>query len=128
MPDFVVIPWTIAHQAPLSVGFPRQVYWSGLPSPSPRNPPNPGIEPACPAWQLDSLPLCQQASRKHDLLFYAVACCIAHKAVLVFHINWTRSFIYVITSSICWLIPMHTPHTFLCITLFLGYCKITQTS
>ena len=38
------IPWTIAHQAPLSVGFSRQGYWSGLPFPSPENLPDPGIE------------------------------------------------------------------------------------
>ena len=38
--------WTIAHQAPLSLGFSRQEYWSGLPSPSPGDLPNPGIEPA----------------------------------------------------------------------------------
>ena len=38
------IPWTIAHQAPLSVGFSRQEYWSALPCPSPGNIPHPGIE------------------------------------------------------------------------------------
>ena len=37
-------PWTIAHQAPLSVGFSRQEYWSGLPCPSPGNLPHPGIK------------------------------------------------------------------------------------
>ena len=37
--------WTIAHQAPLSMGFPRQEYWSGLPFPLPRDLSNPGIEP-----------------------------------------------------------------------------------
>ena len=37
--------WTVAHQAPLSVGFPRQGYWSGLPFPSPGDLPDPGIEP-----------------------------------------------------------------------------------
>ena len=36
--------WTVAHQAPLSMGFSRQEYWSGLPCPSPRDLPNPGIE------------------------------------------------------------------------------------
>ena len=40
------IPWTVAHQAPLSVGFPRQEYWSGLSFPSPGNLLDPGIEPA----------------------------------------------------------------------------------
>ena len=37
--------WTVAHQAPLSMGFSRQEYWSGLPFPTPRDLPNPGIEP-----------------------------------------------------------------------------------
>ena len=49
-------PWTITHQAPLSMGFPRQAYWSGLPFPSPGNLPDPGIEPRTPALQADSLP------------------------------------------------------------------------
>ena len=39
-----VIPWTIAHQAPLSMGFPKQEYWSGLPFPSPEDFPDPGIK------------------------------------------------------------------------------------
>ena len=37
--------WTVAHQAPLSMGFPRQEYWSELPFPSPGDLPDPGIEP-----------------------------------------------------------------------------------
>ena len=41
-------PWTIAHHAPLSMGFPRQEYWSGLPFPSPEDLPNPGIKPPSP--------------------------------------------------------------------------------
>ena len=41
-------PWTAAFQAPLSMGFSRQQYWSGLPFPSPGNLPNPGIEPRSP--------------------------------------------------------------------------------
>ena len=41
--------WTVAHQAPLSMGFSRQEYWSGLPFPSPGDIPNPGIEPRSPA-------------------------------------------------------------------------------
>ena len=45
-----------AHQAPLSMGFPRQEYWSGLPFPSPGGFPDPGIEPGSPALQEDSLP------------------------------------------------------------------------
>ena len=48
-------PWTVAHQAPLFMGFSRQEYWSGLPLPSPRDLPNPGIEPGSPAFQADTL-------------------------------------------------------------------------
>ena len=48
--------WTIACQAPLSMGFSRQKYWSGLPFPPPEDLPNPGIEPRSPALQADSLP------------------------------------------------------------------------
>ena len=48
-------PWTAAHQAPLSMRFSRQEYWSGLPFPSPGDLPNPGIEPGSPALQADSL-------------------------------------------------------------------------
>ena len=43
------IPWTVAHQAPLSVALPRQEYWSGLPFPPPRDLPDPGIEPVSPS-------------------------------------------------------------------------------
>jgi len=51
-----VTPWTAAHQAPLSMGFSRQGYWSGLPFPSLGDLPNPGIKPGSPALQEDSLP------------------------------------------------------------------------
>ena len=41
-------PWTVAYQTSLSMGFSRQEYWSGLPFPSPRDLPNPGVEPGSP--------------------------------------------------------------------------------
>ena len=49
-------PLTVAHQAPLSIGFSRQEYWSEFPFPSPGDLPDPGIEPRSPALQADSLP------------------------------------------------------------------------
>ena len=57
-----VTPWTVTCQAPLSMEFPRQEYWSGLPFPSPGDLPDPGIELMCPRLhllrcRLDSLPL-----------------------------------------------------------------------
>ena len=58
---------TVTHQAPLSMGFFRQKYWSGLPSPPPGGLPDPGIKPAPPAattLQVDSLPLNHWGSPK----------------------------------------------------------------
>jgi len=51
-----VTPWTVAHQAPLPLGFSKKEYWSGLPFPFPGDLPNPGIEPRSLAWKADSLP------------------------------------------------------------------------
>ena len=56
-------PWTVASQASLSMGFPRQVYWSGLPFPSPGDLPNPGMEPT-------SLMSPALAGRFFSVLFY----------------------------------------------------------
>ena len=53
--QLLVIPWTMAHQAPLSMDFSWQEYWSGLPFPSSGDLPNPGMEPASPALQEDVL-------------------------------------------------------------------------
>ena len=49
MPDSFATPWTVACQAPLSMGFSRQEYWSGLPDPPPGDLPKPGTEPLSPA-------------------------------------------------------------------------------
>ena len=54
------LSWTVARQDPLSMGFPKQEYWSELPFPSPGDLPNSGIEPRSPALQVDSLPLSHQ--------------------------------------------------------------------
>ena len=57
-------PWPVAQQAPLSMEFSRQEYWSCLPFPSPGNLPDPGIKPGSPALQADSLPSEYQESPK----------------------------------------------------------------
>ena len=68
MSDSVTL-WTVARQAPLSMGFPRQAYWNGLPCPPRGDLPNPGIEPPSPAmvgrifatsatWKANSSPNC----------------------------------------------------------------------
>ena len=48
--------WTVVHQAPLSMRFSREEYWSGLPFPSPGDLPDLAIEPRSPAFQADALP------------------------------------------------------------------------
>ena len=55
-----VTPWAVAHQAPLSMRFSRQEDWTGLPCPTPGDPPDPGIKSASSSllhWQTGSLPL-----------------------------------------------------------------------
>ena len=60
-------PWTVAH--PLSMGFSRQEYWSGMPFPSPGDLPNPGIKPSSPALQADSLPSQLPMKGRGDVYF-----------------------------------------------------------
>ena len=62
-----------AHQAPLSMGFSRQEYWSGLPFPSPGELPHPGIESSSPALQVDSLPLSHWGSPFNGLALSRVS-------------------------------------------------------
>ena len=62
---FSEIPWAVAHQAPLSMGFSRQEYWSGLPFLLPADLPNSGMEPRSPvfpALKVNSLPLSHQGT------------------------------------------------------------------
>ena len=75
-------PWTVACQAPLSMKFPRQEYWSGLPFPSSWALPDPGIEPRSPAWQMDSLSLSQLGSNTAYCLRCAV--CLVTQSCLAF--------------------------------------------
>ena len=64
-------PWTVAHQAPPSMGFSRQEYWSGLPFPSPGDLPNPGIKPRSPALQADALT--SEPPGKTAVIFYMIS-------------------------------------------------------
>ena len=61
-------PWTLAHQVPLSMGFSRQEYQSGLPFPPPGDLPDPGIKPVSPALQVDS----SHWTTREDLLYGSI--------------------------------------------------------
>ena len=74
-------PWSVACQAPLSLEFSRQEYWSGLPFPSPRYLPNPGIKPRSPTLEADfftiwAIPLLNRSSMKAII-------CLSHVCVSV---------------------------------------------
>ena len=62
-----VTPWTVACQPSLSMRFPRQEYWNGMPYPSPGDLSNPGIEPTSPALQADSFLLSHQRRLTHSV-------------------------------------------------------------
>ena len=65
-----VTSWTVVHQAPLSMGFSRQEYWSGVPCPPPGDLPDPGLNPGLfhlLHWQADSLPLASPGKPKREL-------------------------------------------------------------
>ena len=53
--QLLATPWAAVYQAPPSMGFSRQEYWSGLPFPSPGDLPDPGMEPGSPTFQADAL-------------------------------------------------------------------------
>ena len=90
-----VTPWTIALQAPLSMGFPRQEYWRGLSFPSPGDLPHPEIKPRSPALQVDSLPLSHQGSQRlHNLSLIAFSYFFFCQSFIVessaYGIHWRR--------------------------------------
>ena len=67
--QFFATPWTVVRQAPLAMGFSKEEYWSGLPSPPPGDLSNPGIYPRSPALQADSLPSELPGKPKNKLYF-----------------------------------------------------------
>ena len=64
--------WTVARQAPLSVEFSRQEYWSGWPFPSPGDLPDTGIEAGSPALQAESLPSESPEKPPNTLIFFVI--------------------------------------------------------
>ena len=70
------IPWTVAYQAPPSMEFSRQEYWSGLPFPSLGDLPDPGIEPRSPSLQADALPSEPPGKPQRNLKREAPCCAI----------------------------------------------------
>ena len=81
----LVTPWTVACQAPQSIGFSRQEYWSGLPFPSPGDLPDPGIKPGPPTLQADSFPIELRGNWRPQFYLIAGSCrkhCASYSALL----------------------------------------------
>ena len=103
--------WTIAHQAPLSIGFSRQEYWSGLPCPPPGDLPNPGIDRS-PALQADSLP--SEPRGKPNYLHY----------LLSFSQSYARCLHLLILVVLPWQESLHRTFHFYCEMKALWWRKI----
>ena len=106
-----VTPRTAAYQAPPSMGFSRQEYWSALPFPSPGDLPNPGIEPRSPALQADSLPtelLTETPAKKKKCL---IACTPLHQDHVYtdFPSMSLEQFLRVIWNAVSWAIVFIWP-------------------
>ena len=95
MSDSFATPRTVAFEAPLSMGFSRQEYWSGLPFPSPEDLPDSGIKLVSPALQEDSLPPSHKGSPNKDCVYVCVCVCVC-ACVYVCRNEWITwfSFIY----------------------------------
>ena len=83
-------PWTVACQASLSMGFPRQEYCSGVPFPIPGDLPDPGIKPMSPALQADSLPTWEAYMKKLRQAQF----CYFILQVLRTHVHFDRSTVH----------------------------------
>ena len=90
----LVIPWTVTCQSPLSMGFSRQEYWSGLSFSPPGDFPNPRIEPRSPTLQVDSLPTEPPGKPPGWIIFHCIdtpyAVCWSVELIVV----WVVSFFF----------------------------------
>ena len=95
-------PWTVAHQALLSMGLSQQEYWSGLPFSPPGALPDPGIKPASPGLQSYSLALSHQASHIFIIVVIVVQ---SLNCVWLFVTPWTAACQALLSFAISWIFP-----------------------
>ena len=91
--SYSAIPWTVACQAPLSMKFSRQEYWSGLPFSSPGDLPDPGIKPRSPVLQVDSLPT--KPLGKPSVYVCAILC-VYNFSICLYNFNYIWVCVYAI--------------------------------
>ena len=113
-------PWTVAHQATLSVGFPRKEYWSGLPFPSPGGLPAPGIELASPALAGELFttepprkPLCMYTVLLKNPTLFSSDLCLFYShfdSIIQFSANWPKERFYDKVAG-DWMLHSQVAHT-----------------
>ena len=106
-----VTPWTVAHEAPISIEFSRQEYWSELPFSSPGDLPDPGIEPGSSVLQADSLPLSHWGIP--ILLLYLQKIFLILPQIFYVQINSgkkTSNWLYTTILVLKWLFPQNMLH------------------
>ena len=103
MSSFSVCPWTVAHQASLSMGFSRQEYWSGLPFPASGDHSHPGMEPRSHTLQVDALPSDSPGKPQFFFNTYIVAfnLLVSYPYLLLSH----ACFLYYLSSTFHYSIP-----------------------
>ena len=105
-----VTSWTVAHQAPLSMGFSRQEYCNELPFPSPGDLPDPGIEPGSPTFQADSLPS-EPPGKPH--IYVCVCICVYIYIYITFRGAGLDIYIYTHTHIYVYIYVYDYTHTYI---------------
>ena len=127
--QFCATLWIVAHQAPLSMGFSRQEYWSGLPCPPPGDLPDPGVKPmspVSPALQADSLPLSHQGSPcVYRFIYIHIFLHVNIYFILLIIFIYTHT--HTCTSLVVtWSLSHSYIHTYICVHIYIytGYTYI----
>ena len=94
-------PLTVAHQAPPSMGFSKQEYWTGFPFPSPVDLPNPGIESRFPALQADALLSKPPGKLAHIYIYTHTYCCYLKKSDNLSKTNFIMCFLLFLPTVFC---------------------------
>ena len=99
-------PWTVAHQVPLSMGFSRQEYWSGLPCPPPGDLPNPGMEPTSPeiSWIAGEFFTTGLSGKSVLLWLYS---CLIFQAFKFFFFKFGLSLVFERNCELAWMVSIY---------------------
>ena len=112
-------PWTVACQAPPSMAFSRQEYWSGLSFPSPRDLPHPGIEPWSPKLRAGSLP---SEPPGKSFIYICVCVCVCVCVYIYIYISFFRFFSHIGYYKILSILPCAIQQVFIGFLFYIQQC------